>query len=221
MSCDLAPALLPIQPGIVDQDSNIVDAGVVAHQGEPTIGHGSELVLVLDETVIVELVLVDGALVVCSYRVVLAQLLHWDNCVRHSFYLDLTLEVSLERSEEETIRTLIDLRDLDVLGFFNGLPMLGMLDKQAFRDVADTVRSWLLLRTNEALLPCSIVQKSQSLPSIVGKDGPREGIADDAGILAEDDGGGSEKYAFLGQVLDLLASGEAALVEGELPVGEG
>lgn len=218
---DPAPALLPVQPRIVDQHGDVVDPRVVAHQGEPAIRHRPELVFVLDETVIVELVLVDGALVVRGYRVARAQFLDWDDAVRHALYLDVALEAPLEGREEETVGTLVDLGDLDVLGLFDGLPMLGMLDVQPFRDVADRIRSRLLLRRDEVLLPGSVVQESQGLPGIVGKDGPREGIADDAGALAEDDGGRPEELAFLGQVLDLLAGGEPALVEGELPVGKG
>lgn len=64
---------------------------------------------------------------VSSDGVIRTQFLHWDHILSHSFYLDVTLEVPLERSEKETIRTLIDLRDLDVLGLFDRFPMLGML----------------------------------------------------------------------------------------------
>lgn len=101
-----------------------------------------------------------------------AQFLHWNDILRHPFYLDIPLEMSFERSEEETIRTLIDLGDLDVLGLFDGLPMLSMFDEESFRDVADTIGSWLLLRTNEALLPCRIVQEPKGFLCVVGKDCP-------------------------------------------------
>ncbi len=44
-----------------------------------------------------------------------------------SLDLDIPLKVPLEGSEEEAIGTLVDLGNLDVFGFLDGLPMLRML----------------------------------------------------------------------------------------------
>ena len=93
---DFFPALLPVDAGIVDEHSNLIDAGVISDQAEPAPRHSPKLVLVLNETVIVELVLVDGALVVGSDGVIGAQLLQWDYVCPRALDLHLSLKVPLE-----------------------------------------------------------------------------------------------------------------------------
>ena len=100
---NFAPSLLPIDPGIVDKDSHLIDTGVVSDQTEPTPSHRPKLVLVLYETVIVELVLKDGALVVCGDGVIRAKFFQRDYVSPHTLDLDLALEVTLEGGQEETV----------------------------------------------------------------------------------------------------------------------
>lgn len=198
------PALLPIDAGIVDEHSNLIDASVISDQAEPAPRHSSKLVFVLNEPVIVELVLVDGALVVGSDRVIRAQFLQWDYVCPHALDLHLSLKVPLESCKEETVGGLLDFSDFDVLGFLDGFPMLGMLHVQSFGNVANAVRLGLLLSSNKHLFSGLIIEKFQRLSCVVDELHPGDAVGDRAGIFGEDDGGRAKELALLGQVLDLL-----------------
>jgi hypothetical protein len=96
LSCNPVPSLLPIDPRVVDNHSHVVNAGVVADQSKPTACHRSKLVFVLDETVIVELILVHRPLKVKGNRIVGPELLQWDYAFIDSFNLYLTFQMALE-----------------------------------------------------------------------------------------------------------------------------
>lgn len=53
------PALLPIQASVEDDDDHVIHAHIAANECEPAAGHGSELILVLDEPIVVKFILVE------------------------------------------------------------------------------------------------------------------------------------------------------------------
>lgn len=104
LSSNLVPSWLPVDAGVKDHDVDFVDSHIAADQGEPVpIGHCSEFILVLDQTIIIQLVLVEGPLLVESHLVVLAKLLQGDYWVIASLGFELTLHFAFERRNEEAV----------------------------------------------------------------------------------------------------------------------
>lgn len=215
---DLAPPLLPVQPGVVDEHCYLIDSSVVSNKGEPAAGHSSELVLVLDESVVVEFVLVDGALLVEGDGVVLAELVQGDHIFLHPLHLHLALNVPLEGRQEETVGTLLYLGYLDVLGLLDGLPVLGMLHEETLRQVTDAVGLRLGSDRDEGLRPLLVVDELQRPFCVEHQTHLRALLGDHAVILAEDNGRRPEEPALLSQLLDVIGGRESCFVEGEVPV---
>ncbi len=96
LSGDFVPTFLPVDSGIEDQNCDIVDPGVHSDESEPAVFHGSEFVVVDYEAVVVELVLVHGALEVEFDGVFRAELVDGDYVLFGFLYFYLTGDVAFE-----------------------------------------------------------------------------------------------------------------------------
>lgn len=103
LSSDHFPACFPIESSIVYDERYRIYPRVVSDECKPAVGHGSELVLVLNESVVIKLIFINRALLVKGDGVARSQFLDWDDRLFHLFYFDFSLNMSLEGIEEKAV----------------------------------------------------------------------------------------------------------------------
>jgi len=90
------PILLPIQSCVKNKNGYAINPSVISNQSKPAIGHRPEFVLILDQPIIVQLILIEGTLMVGSNGVAGTQLLNRYDCLLDSLHFDLPINVPLE-----------------------------------------------------------------------------------------------------------------------------
>jgi len=188
----LIPPLLPVNPGIKDQYRHIVNTSVHSDQSKPAAFHWSELVVVNDKTVVVQFVLVKRALEVKFDGVLRAELGDWDHAFVCFLYLYGAGYVALEWRDEETVGTLVDFCDLDVLWSGEILPLLSVFDEHFIGNIAYRFWVWLLFRATEVFFSVLVVNVFESLLGVVFQTKFRVFALDYALIIGEYHGWGSE-----------------------------
>lgn len=109
------PSFLPVETSVIDQHSHCINSSVVANEGEPAVCHSSELVFILNQSVVIELVLIEAALMIESNGVSWAKFLDRNYWFLNSFNLHVSADMPFGRSEEEAIRYVFNFSDFDVL----------------------------------------------------------------------------------------------------------
>ena len=89
---------------------NLIHPDIAANECKPVaIGHRPELVLVLNEAVVIEFVLIEGALLVKPHFVVWTEFVQRDNTLLASLYFAFPRDPPFKRGDEEAIGTFHDL----------------------------------------------------------------------------------------------------------------
>ncbi len=99
----LVPPLFPVNSGVQNQDRHIVNPSVHSYQPKPTALHRPELVIIHDQSIVVQLVFIDRALVVKLDRVLWSEFINRDYGLFCFLYLNLPRNVAFEWSDKEAI----------------------------------------------------------------------------------------------------------------------
>ena len=130
------PSFFPVETSIIDQHSDCINSSIVANQGKPAICHCSEFVFVLDKSIVIELVLIEAALMIESDGVCWPKLFDGNYWLLNSFNLHVSADMSLGRSEEKAIRYVFNFSDFNVFRLGQCFPVLRMLHEQSFGEIA-------------------------------------------------------------------------------------
>ena len=139
LSSHLIPSLFPINTRVQNDNCHIVNSGVHPDKSEPTILHSPEFVVVDYQSVVVKLVFIHRPLLIKLNRILRAEFMDWNHVLFDSLYFRIALYVPFERTDKETVRTLLNLVDLYVFWRSQILPLLGMLYVQFLWDITDSV----------------------------------------------------------------------------------
>ena len=103
LSRDFVPSFLPINPCVKDNDSYRIYPCVVSDESKPAICHCSEFILELNQTIVIQLILVKCSLLIKLNWIVWTQLLQGNYLFFYFLYFRFTLYVSFERTQEKAV----------------------------------------------------------------------------------------------------------------------
>ncbi len=146
LSRHLVPTFLPVNPRIHYQNCHIINPCIHSDQPKPTTFHRSKLVVINDQTVVIQFVLIHRTLKVKFNRVLRTQFMNGNHALFGFLYFNLTWNVAFKRSNEKAIRTFLNLSDLNIFGPSQIFPLFCMLYVKLFRHITDWFWARLLFR---------------------------------------------------------------------------
>jgi hypothetical protein len=221
LSGDFVPTFLPVDSGIEDQNCDIVDPGVHSDESEPAVFHGSEFVVVDYEAVVVELVLVHGALEVEFDGVFRAELVDGDYVLFGFLYFYLTGDVAFEGWDEKAVRAFLNLSDFDIFGPCEVFPLLCMFDVKLFRNVTDGGGIWFLLWTTVVVFAVLEIDVLEGLRGVELEGEVWVVVFNEAFVIGEDHGWRSEEVGLISDFVDKGRWWKPSFLEVEGPVFAG
>lgn len=87
-----SPSLLPIQTSVINDHSHIVNSSVVTNQTKPTSSHCPKFIFILNQTIIIQFILIKRTLLIECYWVGWTQFVNWNYVLFHTLNLHIALD---------------------------------------------------------------------------------------------------------------------------------
>lgn len=131
----------------------------------------SKLVVIVAQTIVIQLIFVQAALVVEPYFVVGSQFVQWDHVFLHSLNFSISLNCAFGWCHKETVRHLFQFSQFDVFWLLQRLPVFGMLNFHFAWHISDIVqwRNSLTIQRVKTTLSLLEIDEFEPISSIVAQ----------------------------------------------------